>query len=299
MEKKQLFLHKNFITNRDNLFIDALTCTLRSVPQIEEYEIKFIHDLSNMLGGSIVESSKGQSSYPNMAMIQGERDQGRFNIRCRYGSGRRNMNMSVACSGFITQEFKEALLKLDVWYYITRIDIAMDWIGDFEEWHHVCKEFRKKRGLKSGTIGDWEDGEDGRTYNMGSRTSESYARLYEKGIEMQQKGYEGVPDNLLRCELELKPIKEKRELVQDFDLIHMLSLSKVGTDLFNHLFELGIVPSKHDYTIRDDIWIALSHVAVQYRRHFQQAIAEKGWEEIQGIFLDIWKMQDLGINQGR
>lgn len=294
MNKKSFFLHKNFITNKENLFIDALTCTLRSVPQSESHETKFIQDLADILGGKIVESSKGQSSYPNMAMIQGERDQGQFNIRCRYGSGRTNMNMSVACSGFITQEFKEALLKLGIWYYVTRIDIAMDWVGDFEEWQSICKAFRLKRGLKSNTSGDWEDGEDGRTYYMGSRSSESFLRLYEKGIEMQQKGYEGVPDNLLRCELELKLNKEKRELVQDFDLIHMLSLSKVGTDLFNHLFELGIAPSKHDYTIRDDIWIALSHVAVQYRRHFKQAIAEKGWEEIQGTFSEIWKMQDIG-----
>lgn len=295
MVKNQSFLNDNFIINKENLFIDALTCTLKSVPQYEEHELKFIQDLANILGASIVESSKGQSSYPNMAMIQGERtDKGRFNIRCRYGSTRVGMNMSVACSGFITQEFKEALFELGVWYYITRIDIAMDWQGDFEEWHAICKAFRVKRGLKSGTVGDWEDGEDGRTYNMGSRSSESFVRLYEKGIEMQQKGYEGVPSDLLRCELELKPIKEKRDLVQDFDLIHMLSLSKVGTDLFNHLFELGIAPSKHDYTIRDDIWIALSHVAVQYRRHFKQAIAEKGWEEIQGTFSEIWKMQDIG-----
>lgn len=294
MENNSYFLHNNFIKNRDNLFLDALTCTIRSVPQSEEHELSFIDLLARYLGATIVDTSKGQSSYPNMILLQGEREKRRFNIRCRYGASGINMNMSIACTGFISEEFKNALRELDVWYYITRADIAIDWEGDFEEWHSHCKEFRVQRGLKSGTIGDWEDGEDGRTYNMGSRKSESYCRLYEKGIEMSQKGFNGVPCNLLRLELEFKPIKEKRELIQDFDLVHLLSKSKVGTDLFNKLFSLGIKPTKTNYTVKDDIWESLSHVAIQYRRHFQQAISENGWEAVHDAFSHVWELQDIG-----
>lgn len=294
MSFSNFFVPFGVMANKENLFLDALTCTLRSVPQTDEHETAFIHDLANILGATIVESSKGQSSYPNMIMLQGERERGKFNVRCRYGATRQNMNLSLASTGFISIEVKEALKQLGVWYIITRADVAIDWVGDFDHWHSICKAFRVKRGLKSGTVGDWEDGADGRTYNMGSRTSESMARLYEKTLELRQKGYVNVPDNLLRLELEYKPIKQKRELLQDFDLVQLLSQSKVGTDLFNHVFELGLTPSKHDYTIQDDIWIALSHVAVQYRRHFKQAIAENGWDEIHNTFAEIWKMQDIG-----
>lgn len=278
----------------ENLILDALTCTLKSIPQREISELNFINNLALKLDAQIFESSKGQSSYPNMILLQGERENRKFNIRCRYGSDRIGMNMSVACTGFISPEVKAALYDLGVWYNITRVDIAVDWQGDFEEWHQKCKEFRIRRGLKSGTIGDWEDGEDGRTYNMGSRKSESCMRLYEKGIEMAQKGFKDVPPDLIRLELEYKPIKEKRELMQDFDLVHLLSHSKVGCDLFNHLFAMGITPIKRDYTIPNDIWIALSHVAIQYRRHFKQAISEHGWEAIHDMMEDVWKMQDIG-----
>lgn len=283
-----------FLTS-ENLILDALTCNIKSVPQQDNHELDFIKKLSEKLNAQIKETSKGQSSYPNMILLQGERDNRKFNIRCRYGSDRLGMNISIACTGFITEEFKNALKDLDAWYHISRIDIAVDWIGNFEEAHDLCKQFRIKRGLISSTVGDWEDGLYGRTYDMGSRSSETFLRLYEKGIEMAQKGFKDTDPHHQRLELEFKPIKEKRELMQDFDLTHLLSQSKVGTDLFNHLFAMGIVPIKHDYTIPDDIWISLSHVAVQYRRHFRQAEKDKGWEGITDFFDNVWKLQDLGV----
>jgi len=282
-----------FLTS-ENLILDALTCNIKSVPQQENLELNFIKVLSEKLNAEIKESSKGQSSYPNMILLQGERENRKFNIRCRHGSDRPGMNMSIACTGFITEEFKKALKDMNAWYCISRIDIAVDWIGSFEEAHALCKEFRVKRGLISSTVGDWEDGLYGRTYDIGSRSSETCVRLYEKGIEMAQKGFSDTDPNHQRLELEFKPIKEKRELIQDFDLVHMLSLSKVGTDLFNHMFEMGITPIKHNYTMPDDIWISLSHVAVQYRRHFKQAIRDHGWEAVHKAFNDIWKLQDIG-----
>lgn len=271
-----------------NLIIDALTVTVL-VPQDVQKEKEYIQKLRRYFGGSIVESTKGQNSYPFMDIVEVSIDGcGESSLRCRYGANRKNMHLSIACSGWLSPYFKRALKDIGVPYWITRVDVAVDFIGDFEAYHKICSDFRRKRGVKSSTVGDWEDGADGRTYYMGSRKSESYIRLYEKGKERICKGLEGVPPDLLRLELEFKPTKIKREIVNDFDPAHMLSLSKIGTDVFNLVFNLGIEPLKIDYTRSADTFVTLSHAVIQYKKYFQEAIDLLGADGLIDFMNDVW-----------
>lgn len=272
-----------------NLLIDALTVTV-IVPQNVTAEKEYIERLRRYFGGSIVESTKGQNSYPFMDIVEVSiQDKGESSFRCRYGAtNRQNMFLSIACNGWLSEYLKVALKNLGVPYWITRVDIAIDFQGDFESYYRLCSEFRKKRGVKSSTVGDWEDGEDGRTYYIGSRKSESYIRLYEKGKERACRGIEGVPPDLLRLELEFKPTKLKREIVNDFDPVHILSLSKIGTDIFNLITDFGIEPLKIDYTREDDTFVTLSHAVTQYKRYFREAIELLGAEGLVDFMHDVW-----------
>ena len=271
-----------------NLLLDALTVTCVSIPQNVQSEEDFISLVSSNLGGSIFQTAKGQNGYPMMKMLKIERpDREDTNIRFRYGSTREGMHMSIATSGTDTVLLKDFLAKYNITYVITRADIAADFLGSFEKIYRACSNFRKRRGLKSQLAGDWEDGKAGRTFYMGSRSSESFMRLYEKGKELQLKGY-GAPDDLLRLELEFKPQKLKRKMITDFDLMDILTSSPVAADLFTLVFKQPIKSGKFDYTRDDDSFKTLDHMINQYEHYILDVAARIGRDKfVEYIFMQI------------
>lgn len=131
--------------------------------------------------------------------------------------------MQMICTGSWAGLGKEiadyAMKEWRVSYYVTRVDVAYDFIGDFER---VYRYLSKNRGaIKSKLVGDWESKKDGRTYYLGSNRSRAQIRFYEKGIEQMAKGVSDVSRNWLRLELQYRPTKRERDdthllTIQDF-----------------------------------------------------------------------------------
>jgi hypothetical protein len=92
-------------------------------------------------------------------------------------------------------------------HQVSRADMAVDFDqkGIFDELSSWLLDYAKANRLKTGFVGDWANGTQGRTLNVGSRDSAVYIRLYEKGHEQISKGAQGVSLDWVRFEAEIKP----------------------------------------------------------------------------------------------
>lgn len=100
------------------------------------------------------------------------------------------------------------------WHMVSRADVASDMRGDglFGELVPVCQRIMRSHGVRGSTRLD-DDPDKGCTYYMGSRTSQTFGRLYEKGKERFAETKD--PKFLeyfdwLRLELETKPVRQNR-----------------------------------------------------------------------------------------
>lgn len=261
----------------DRIFLDGLSLTLLGVPQNQEIERDFIFHMSSLLEDSVLEfRESGAKGYPLSAVIKGTLPNGfEWTVFCAYGSMNRGQHMNIEAKGQITEIFKEAFLTTGVAWSLTRADIAMDMVMDYEEGHEICQRYAKKKNIATSLVGDWEGKTNGRTYYIGASRSncESFMRFYEKGIEMTSKGFNGYPANLVRLELEFKPYKHKREQITSLNADHILSFAVSPLELFNTFLDLGITPVRVSGKKDPDYRRAVEHMVTQY------ANSIKAWHE--------------------
>jgi hypothetical protein len=91
---------------------------------------------------------------------------------------------------------------------VSRCDIRLDYKSPtiFDNLWEMMEELAKSRTLSIGRLGDWDYGIKGRTGTIGSRKSETFARLYEKGKKEKE------DPEWVRLELEIKPKRQKTRL---------------------------------------------------------------------------------------
>jgi hypothetical protein len=92
-------------------------------------------------------------------------------------------------------------------HQVSRADMAVDFDekGIFNELSSWLLDYAKANRLKTGFVGDWANGTQGRTLNIGSRDSAVYIRLYEKGHQQIAVGVKNVSLDWVRFEAEIKP----------------------------------------------------------------------------------------------
>ncbi|MCH8615379.1 replication initiation factor domain-containing protein [Sphingomonas sp. SM33] len=92
----------------------------------------------------------------------------------------------------------------------SRIDIARDMRapGLFQRLHRLSKRIAKKHGVRWEPTGDWLTPDAGRTIYVGSRHSQTFIRIYEKGLKYAHDLGIPLTDELrewVRVEVEYKP----------------------------------------------------------------------------------------------
>ena len=123
-------------------------------------------------------------------------------------SGGRNPHPHIECTGRAARVVG-AYLREHYRHGPTRIDHAIDLAdGDFRklvrQTRRLAKEFRVKWEPK----GDWVTEDAGRTIQLGSRSSQVFVRVYEKGLKYAHDLGLPVTDELrrwVRVEIEFKP----------------------------------------------------------------------------------------------
>lgn len=177
---------------------------------IPENPVVLIDTLRNTIGeGGAVQQGRGKNNYHQSAVI---RDRAGHNVATVLFGGP-NGHPNVMASGEATEPFVGLVRESWPCHRVTRFDSAEDFCapGSFDELETVCRGVAKDLGVKGWAIVP-DDVSEGRTYYLGSKSSDVTVRLYDKTAEVRKSlpvhRHIEVPDNWSRLEVQVRPRKE-------------------------------------------------------------------------------------------
>lgn len=169
----------------------------------------------------------------------------------------------------------------------TRVDSCADFDapGAFQRLYRVCRKVKQAHRIMGGKAGDWEDfPEKGRTLYLGSQSSPTRLRLYEKG---KQPGYDHLnrPD-WARLEIQVRPSKDAKEVYSQLDAAQVWGASRWSRDLASALLEEHVDPhpagTVYKLSQRDQ---SLRWMCAQYGPHLTSLANELGGWDVLGLTL--------------
>lgn len=107
-------------------------------------------------------------------------------------------------------------------HHVTRFDSRLDYgsqgpaAGTFQKLAHACVELAEARGLKTVVTGDYLGETGGRTLYVGSRKSDVFVRLYEKGYQLRgeitedEEKRNAISKDWCRLEVQVRPKHDAR-----------------------------------------------------------------------------------------
>lgn len=238
---------------------------------------------------------KGANGYKSTASIKNGDD---VLFRVLYNGSQRSMPINITASGDYAEVGRSMLQELCAEYsyemYPTRIDVAYDFIGDFvKAFIYLSK---KKGRIKSSLMGDWEGRQDGRTYYLGSKNSRARLRLYEKGIEVSQRGLPSI-ENWQRLELQFRPLKQERWRVRSYTAEQFVGAVRWVYDLFSGISGLGVdAHSPIRWSSETNLRYKVYNILKKYSSTFDELInAEGGIDAALSVIREIMKNGKDGI----
>lgn len=129
--------------------------------------------------------------------------------RIQWGGKSVGTRVWASASGDRSPEFSEVIREEFKVHNLLRADVAEDYCeeGAWDRLYGLAIETADKFNLKVQHVGDYHREKDGRTINIGSRSSPAYQRVYEKGKQL------GGDPNHVRAELEFKPQNAKAKQI--------------------------------------------------------------------------------------
>lgn len=197
-----------------------------------------------------------------------------------YGGASQKGKITVFASGVYSERFYDFIFNSGLVYSLVRCDIALDfnsagaWLDNFNCLDLIGSEFSLKKLFVGPPDSERSDDVlDGRTFYLGSRTSPSFLRLYEKG----KKDNPYFP-NWVRLELEFKPKnQEARLFYARATKLEVLAASSFVAKVFSRTFEVGDVPCSPG-TVRSlpSYERTLLHLFKQYGNFFEVGLSKHG-----------------------
>jgi hypothetical protein len=185
---------------------DWYASTIRDSPE------EVVEMLQIGLGADAVNSSRGLHGYET-----------RFDISTPVGvvasvlAGGANGHPNAWASGGETDAFVEVVRGL--WpsdHHVSRMDTALDFdgAGSWDLLEGIALGLADRLKLKTSVAGDYHAKQDGRTLYVGSRKSNVFARLYEKGKQLAPLAplevAKLISPDWCRLEAQVRPQKESR-----------------------------------------------------------------------------------------
>lgn len=151
----------------------------------------------------------------------------------------------VQASGEATPAAVQAIRSAWPVHAVTRADVCVDVIeeerGLFDRLEPTLTRIVREHGrVKAKCIRPVLDRDQGATYMIGSRASETYFRAYEKPEQLMAEGlaHDSMRvffDRWVRCELEAKPQKDNRLTAATFEPSEYFGLSRMGRSIASEL----------------------------------------------------------------
>lgn len=188
----------------------------------------------------------------------------------------------IQSSGEDADKIAEWLRDCEVPHKVSRADVCWDFKaeGSFEAIKGIIEPRARDAKAQVTLVGDPDAAysDRGRTLYFGSRKSDAFARLYEKGYEQQQKGVADADPNWVRLEVQIQPRKERKRIASTLTARQMVGFSS----WLNEAVEATVAehaPFIPDPSIRKSKDAqALTHMASQYGRAIKAKVEAEGWE---------------------
>jgi len=129
--------------------------------------------------------------------------------RVQFGGSSVGARVWASASGEQAPAFAQVIRENYNGHRLLRADVAIDYDeeGAWDSLSALAIQTADTYRLKVQHVGDFHREKDGRTINIGSRSSAAYQRTYEKGKQL------GQSPNWVRQELELKPQTENAKIL--------------------------------------------------------------------------------------
>lgn len=246
-----------------------------------------LKQLADALRVELRELSKGLNGYTNQVEL---RRDGEVIGKVLYGGN--GGSPHVFASGSNADELAHVLRRL--WpdhHGVSRCDVAIDFDGPgtWDRLEVFARSFAAEQGVKTSVYGDWitPGSPDGRTLYLGSRKSAVFLRIYEKGKQLRGLAVdsgqdpEGVSDDLVRVEIQVRPEKDSRHIAARMDPVDAYGFSRWSQTFAADLFGLDLVRVSIKHVRDSDDDRALAFMRRQYGAVLERVVAEQfggSWE---------------------
>jgi hypothetical protein len=194
-----------------------------------------------------------------------------------------NPHPHVECKGSNAGVVAAALRK-QFHHRPSRIDSAIDLVAPdlFDQLLTLARNFKRRYGIRLDIAGaEVEDLDRGTTIYLGSRQSQCFVRIYQKGLQLAElQGLSGddIPDelrNLVRIELEFKPQKDKaKKIASVASATEVWGLSQWTADFAKEALSIEAERVNVSDRRESDHQRALRFMAQQYRSHLHQLLID-------------------------
>lgn len=263
---------------------DAYCSTLAVSPEKVLSEV-----LENLPYGGIESiRERGKNNYEHADIVKDDRGQ----TVCMILHGGNGGKTHIRAQGVYSPDL--ATIIRGIWpdHPVTRADVAVDFdgAGAFRKLYRLCKRKGIERGLKLEQRGDprsesQRDALAGTTLYVGSRTSTSFLRLYEKGKEYIAKHpHDDQPISMdwTRLEIEVKPQNiEARYRAAHMEPSEFWGVTAWSRDILSEAYGLDVERVNMNLRHQSEDLAALKHMISQYRQAMQRESARSGETEIQ------------------
>lgn len=200
------------------------------------------------------------------------------NVIFKASYGGVNAGVFVKATGDQSPRFSQFIRKYYPDHGVSRMDSAIDFDekGDFETLMHMAQYLCETFNLKYKQVGDFRDGStSGRTIYVGSRKSVIYMRIYEKGKQQRELGYDPEASlNWARLEIEVKPAKrenKKRAATMQPQDVFALGWAKEVARLLG-TYNIGKISLGTKRVKNDDLDKKLAYMQYQYTAVIREVI---------------------------
>lgn len=222
--------------------------------------------MSELPGAHDVERlDRGGKGYTAMCLI---RDQERDVIgTVLHGSSSAAPN--VKGTGINAEPVADLIRKHWPLHSVSRLDVAEDMTapGLFGELSEKMRKVGKAFDMDSGLEFVPDVAEKGRTYRLGSPSSDVLVRCYEKGLELQGKGVEDADPHHVRLEIQVRPQKAAKKRFASIAPAEVWGSSRWTKQLASTVLSLDVERVLVNPRVRSGLEATTAHVVAQYLQH--------------------------------
>lgn len=160
-------------------------------------------------------------------------------------AGGKNGDPNAKASGPATDAFVRVVRECWPVHRVTRVDSCADMVqeGAYDTLEATCRAVARDAGVKGRAIVP-DDPADGRTYYLGSNSSDVRTRLYDKTAEQRrslpESRHSEVPEYWARLESQVRPRKESKAVFASLSPAQVWGAAGWSAELARRVFSLNV-----------------------------------------------------------